>query len=92
MRKLAFLEHVDFINSCCVIFKVHKTIERELSTSDVKKRATLIELKLIMSIEITLQRKLIVENVLLFMQEQRNVIKTMQTLERLALKRKLTSK
>jgi len=39
-----------------------------------------------MSIEVTLQRKLIVEDVLSFMQEQRDVAKTMQTLERLTLK------
>jgi hypothetical protein len=80
------------MDSRYVIFKVHETIERELPTSDVEKRATLVELKLMMSIEVTLQRKLIVEDVLSFMQEQRDVVKTMQTLKRLALKRKLTSK
>ncbi len=37
MRKLAFLKHVNFINSCCVTFKVHETIECELLTSDIKK-------------------------------------------------------
>jgi len=37
VRRLAFLKHVDFMNSRCVTFKVHETIERELLTSDVKK-------------------------------------------------------
>jgi hypothetical protein len=71
---------------------VHKTIERELPTSDVGKWTALIELKLMMSIEVTLQRKLIVEDVLSFMQGQRGVAKIVQTLERLALEWKLTSK
>jgi len=39
-----------------------------------------------MSIEVTLQRKLTIEDVLSFMQEQRNVVKTMQTLKRSTLK------
>jgi len=74
------------MNSRCVTFKVHKTIKRELFTSDIKKWTTLIKLKLIMSIEVTLQRKLTIEDVLSFMQEQRDVVKTMQTLKRSTLK------
>lgn len=38
-----------------------------------------------MLIEITLQRMLIVDDILSFMQRQRNVAKTMQTLKRLTL-------
>jgi len=92
VRRLAFLRHVDFINLRYVTFKVHETIECELSTNDVKKWVALVRLKLIMSIEVTLQRKLIIKDVLSFMQEQRDVAKAMQTLERSTLKWELTSK
>jgi hypothetical protein len=74
------------MNSRCVTFKVHETIERELPTSDVKKWAALAGLKLMMPIEVALQRKLTVEDVLSFMQGQRDVAKAVQTLERSALK------
>jgi len=92
VRRLAFLRHLDFINLRYVTFKVHETIECELPTNDVKKWVALVRLKLIMSIEVTLQRKFIIKDVLSFMQEQRDVAKAMQTLERSTLKWKLTSK
>jgi len=92
VRRLAFLRHVDFMDPRCVAFKVHEAIERELPTSDVGEWAALAGLKLMVSIEVALQRKLIVEDVLSFMQGQRGVAKAVQTLERLALEWKLTSK
>lgn len=86
VRRLAFLRHVDFMNPRCVTFKVHEAIERELPTSDVGEWAALIGLKLVVPIEVALQRKLTVEDVLSFMQEQRDVAKAVQTLKRPTLK------
>ncbi len=73
-------------------FKVHETIERELPTSDVGEWAALAGLKLVVSIEVALQRKLIAEDVLSFMQGQRDVAKAVQTLERPTLEWELISK
>jgi hypothetical protein len=92
VRRLAFLRHVDFMDPRCVAFKVHEAIERELPTSDVEEWAALAGLKLMVPVEVALQRKLTAEDVLSFMQGQRGVAKAVQTLERLALEWKLTSK
>jgi len=80
------------MNPRCVTFKVHEAFERELPTSDIGEWAALVKPKLMVSIEVALQRMLIVEDVLSFMQGQRGVAKTMQTLERSTLEWELTSK
>jgi len=92
VRRLAFLRHVDSMDPRCVTFKVHEAIERELPTSDVGEWAALAGLKLVVPVEVALQRKLTAEDVLSFMQGQRGVAKAVQTLERPALEWELTSK
>jgi len=92
VRRLTILRHVDSTDPRCVTFKVREAIERELPTSDVGEWAALAGLKLMVPVEVALQRKLTAEDVLSFMQGQRGVAKAVQTLERLALEWELTLK
>ncbi len=52
----------------CVTFKVHEAFERELPTSDIGEWAALARLKLMVPVEVALQRMLTAEDVLSFMQ------------------------
>ena len=36
-QKLAFVRHVDFMNTCCMILKMHETFEDKLHTFIIKK-------------------------------------------------------
>ena len=76
----------------CVTFKVHEAFERELPTSDIGEWAALARLKLMVPVEVALQRMLTAEDVLSFMQGQCGVAKAVQTLERPALEWELTLK
>lgn len=69
----------------CVTFKVNEAFERELPTSNIGEWAALARLKLMVSVEVAVQRMLTAEDVFSFMQGQCGVAKTVQTLERLAL-------
>ncbi len=74
-----------------VILEVHEAFERELRTFIIGKRAALARLKTVMPVKVTLQRMFAAEDVLPFEQGQRSIADAMQTLERPALERKLTS-
>lgn len=92
VRRLAFLGHVDSMGPRCVTFKVHEAFERKLSTSDIGECAALARLKLMVPVEVALQRILTAEDVLLFTQRQRGVAKAVQTLKRPAMEWELTSR
>lgn len=92
VRRLAFLGHVDSMDPRCVTFKVHEAFERKLSTSDIGECAALARLKLMVPVEVALQRILTAEDVLLFTQRQRGVAKAVQILKRPAMEWELTSR
>ena len=91
-HELAFVRHVSSMNPCDMIFEVHKTVEHELSTFIIRKRAVLARPKHVMLVEVALQQMLAAKKVLSFAQGQLGIAKAIQTLERLALERGLTSR
>ena len=75
-----------------VIFKVYKAFEREPHTSITGERAALARLKLMVPVEVVLQRVLAAEDVFSFTQGQPGIAKAIQKLERPTLEWKLTPK
>ncbi len=53
-----------------------------MSTNNIKEQIAPIRLKLIISIKIVLQQISIIKNILLFIQKQCNIVKTIQILKR----------